>query len=436
MNAGEMPGGPAPALAEALATAIADYRAANPVSAAIAAAAAGAMPGGNTRTSLWYDPFPLCMVQGAGAQLTDADGHHYLDLLGEFTSGIYGHTPAIVRDAIDGAMARGINLSGHNRIESEFAHEIRNRIPSMELLRFTNSGTEANLMALCAARLFTGRDTILAFRGGYHGGGLTFTGPSRANLPFDFLFAGYNDIEETTMVARAHGDGIAAILVEPMQGAGGCIPGEAEFLRLLRRLADETGALLIFDEIQTSRLAPGGRQSLLAIRPDLTTIGKFYGGGLAFGCFGGRADVMAMFDPRRADGVPHSGTFNNNTLTLSAGLAAVRHLLTPEALDTLNARGDRLREALEDLFARTAAPLGVTGLGSLMNIHPYGRPANVAALRQLLFFDAVAEGFYFASRGLIALSLPLGDEGVDRFVDALHRIISRRQPLFATIAAR
>src|SRR5581483_4773428 len=238
----------------------------------------------------------------------------------------------------------GINLSSHNRLEGELAALIRARFASMELLRFTNSGTEANLMALAAAKAFTGRAKVLVFRGGYHGGVLSFPqGPSRANVPHDFLIAPYNDLAGTRALIDANRGAIAAILVEPMQGAGGCVPGEDAFMHGLRAAADEIGAALIFDEVQTSRLAVSGRQSQLGITPDLTTIGKFFGGGLAFGCFGGRQEIMQQFDPRRADALGHAGTFNNNTLTMAAGIAAVTKLLTADNLDAVNARGDKLR---------------------------------------------------------------------------------------------
>ncbi len=182
----------------------------------------------------------------------------------------------------------------------------------MKLVRFTNSGTEANLMALVAAKRVTGRHKTLVFEGAYHGSVLTFLpGDSAARNTDEFLCAQYNDPEGSRTLIERHREDLAAILVEPMLGAGGCVPGTPEFLRSLRRDADRVRAVLIFDEIQTSRLSVGGRQALLGIQPDLTTIGKFFGGGLAFGCFGGRRDIMDIFDPRRPDAVPHSGTFNN-----------------------------------------------------------------------------------------------------------------------------
>ncbi len=411
-------------LDRALAAAAEDYVARNPASLAQHERAATALPGGNTRTSLFHDPFPLCMVRGQGARLTDADGHDYIDFLGEFTAGIFGHSPGPLKQAIAGALEHGINLSGHNRLEGELAALICARFPSMDLLRFTNSGTEANLMALAAAVAHTGRRKVVVFEGGYHGGVLVFPpGGSPVTVPHQFVMAPYND----PAAARALIDGdTAAILIEPMQGAAGCLPGTPEFLRGLREAATATGAVLIFDEIQTARLSVGGRQAVLGITPDMTTIGKFFGGGLAFGCFGGRRDIMDLFDPRRPGALGHAGTFNNNTLTMAAGIAAAG-LLTAEALDAVNARGERFRADLNALFESRQAPFHATGLGSLMNVHMRGDPA----LRKLMFLDMLRDGIYFAQRGLIALSFPITDDDTEAFLAATDRFVTDRRALFA-----
>lgn len=419
------------ALADAVAQARDRYVERNPESRARFMVAAASMPGGNTRSSLFHDPFPLCMMSGSGCRLTDADGHEYIDFLGEFTAGIFGHSPQPLKDAIHAALDDGINLSSHNRLEGELAALIRARFASMELLRFTNSGTEANLMALAAAKAFTGRSKVLVFEGGYHGGVLSF--PKRAtpvNVPHQFLIAPYNDLARTCALISENRDDLAAILVEPMLGAGGCVPGDPQFLTGLREAASKAGAMLIFDEIQTSRLSVGGRQGLLGIAPDLTTIGKFFGGGLAFGCFGGRREIMQLFDPRRADALGHAGTFNNNTLTMAAGIAAINRLLTKESLDAVNARGEKLRGDLNALFAAHGAPFRVTGLGSLMNIHPMVPAESADALRKLLFFDLAERGIYVAMRGLMALSFPVGDSETAALFAALGDVIGARGALF------
>ena len=306
-----------------------------------------------------------------------------------FTAGLYGHSNPVIRAAIDRALDDGISLSGHNLLESRLADLIRERIRSIASLRFTNSGTEANLMALAAAKAFTGRSKVIVFVGGYHGGVLTFgSGPAKVNVPHDYLYATYNDAAAVDALFDAHGTEIAAVLVEPMQGSSGCIVGEPAFLQRLRERSAAAGALLIFDEVMTSRLAPGGRQSQLGITPDLTTLGKYIGGGMSFGAFGGRRDVMAQFDPRTPGALTHAGTFNNNVLTMSAGAAGLGSVYTDEAALTLNARGDAIAHAAErDLprgrgrpavqRARLADELPGDGCNAAQRRRPAGdRPAH------------------------------------------------------------
>ncbi len=370
-------------------------------------------------------------MRGENATIEDADGHLYTDFLGEFTAGIFGHSPPHLRPALLAALEGGILLSSHNGLESELAERLCARFPSMELVRFCNSGTEANLMALTTARACTGRDTILVFEGAYHGSVLTFpAGGSAATAPYKFLLGRYNDVQTTRTLLASQGSDLAAILVEPMLGAGGCMPADAGFLRYLRQVADETGALLIFDEVQTARLSLGGRQAQLGIIPDITVVGKFFGGGLAFGAFGGRRDVMDILDPRRPNALSHAGTFNNNVLAMAAGCAVLRDVLTEPALTQLNARGDRMREALSSLFRNRSAPFAVTGLGSLMNIHPLVESGSAATYRKLLFHDLLEAGLYVAPRGLIALSFPIGDVEIEKFLHAIDAFISRRRALW------
>ncbi len=424
----------------ALQQAMAEYAARNPESAAQFERACRSMPGGNTRTVLYFDPFPLCIVRGEGCRLWDADGHGYVDLLGEFTAGLYGHSDPVIRAAIDRALDGGLNLSGHNALAPRLAAVICERFASIDRVRFTNSGTEANLMALAAATAVTGRRRILVFEGGYHGSVLSFPpGGSPLNVPHDFVVAPYNDIQAARAAIEVAGGDLAAILVEPMQGAGGCIPGDPDFLAMLRAAASDAGALLIFDEVMTSRLSPGGRQALLGITPDLTTLGKYIGGGLTFGAFGGREDIMARFDPRRPGHLDHPGTFNNNVVTMAAGLAGMTERATPEALDALNRRGDALRERLNALFETRGAPYHVTGLGSVMNVHAHGDPkrddgGRAETLKALFFFDMLARGYYCARRGLIALSLPFDDALADGLVAAVEDFLDARGALLGNSA--
>jgi glutamate-1-semialdehyde 2,1-aminomutase len=422
----------------AVADATERFRAANPKSRAQHAEATGVMPGGNTRTVLHHDPFPLTVARGDGCRLWDLDGHEYVDMLGEFTAGIFGHTNQVIRSAVIAALDCGVDLSGHTVTEAELARVICDRFPSISLVRFTNSGTEANLMALAAATAFTGRRRILVFQGGYHGAVLSFVrGRSAINVPHDFIVSTYNDVAETQRLIETHADELAAILVEPMLGSGGCIAGDRHFLEALRHASSASGAVLIFDEVMTSRLAAGGLQHALGITADLTTLGKYLGGGLSFGAFGGRQDIMGQFDPRRPDALPHAGTFNNNIVTMSAGVAGLTNVLTRAAADALNARGDALRRRLN--AACRGRQLQFTGIGSLMCAHPVGgaiqKAADAAVVdplrRDLFHFDMLERGFYLARRGFIALSLAVGDDEIHRFEAAVSDVLEQRADFFA-----
>jgi len=407
-------------------------------------AACAALPGGNTRSAIHVDPFPLTMTRGEGARLWDLDGHEYVDFLSEFTAGIYGHSHPAIRNAITAALDGGLNFGAHNATEARFAAAICARFPSIELLRFTNSGTEANLMAVSAARAITGRPKILVFTGGYHGGVFYFRGHgSPLNAPFEYLLGHYNDLASVEALARSHRAELAAIIVEPMQGTTGCIPAERHFLAGLRALADETGALLIFDEVMTSRLAPGGLQEAHGVLPDLTTLGKYVGGGMSFGAFGGRADIMERFDPRRPDAFQHAGTFNNNVLTMNAGLVGLTEIYTPERARALNDWGDRLRERLNADIRRHGLAMQFTGLGSMFSVHMTDRPIRSqedaergnGALRDLFYFDLVARGIWFAKRGMLALSIALNDADGDKLVEAVEEFAQTRAPLFHGVRA-
>jgi len=260
-------------------------------------------------------------------------------------------------------------------------------------------------------------------------GALSITGQPSKRAPFEPLIPGARFATPETLAEHV-GPQTAAIFLEPVQGEGGVHPLSTEVLARARALADEHGAMLIFDEVQTSRLAFGGRQSQLGITPDLTTIGKFFGGGLAFGCFGGDAKIMQQFDPRRPDALGHAGTFNNNTLTMAAGIAAVTKLLTAENLDAVNARGEKLRADINTLFEARQAPYRVKGLGSLMNIHPtVAAPGEADLLRKLLFFELNERGVYMAMRGLIALSFPIGDAETQALLAALDELLEARGPI-------
>lgn len=428
------------ALERALREAEERYVAANPKSGASFAEACNSMPGGNTRSILFYPPFPVTIVKGEGTRLWDLDGHTYRDFLGEYTAALYGHSHPVIARAVQAALADGILLSGPNGYEARLARLLCERFPSCELVRFCNSGTEGNLMAVITARIATGRTHLLVFDGAYHGGVLNFLhGPAPGNAPFPVIVAEYNDIERTAAAVERHAGQLAAILVEPMMGAGGAVPGEAEFLRALRDLATRHGIVLIFDEVMTSRLSTGGLQAKLGIIPDMTTLGKYIGGGLTFGAFGGRADLMAPYDSRRPDAFGHSGTFNNNVLTMAAGVAGLTEVFTVEAAQCLNETGDRFRERLNGFGRANGVPVQVTGVGSIMNVHfqeePVRRPADTAATpasaRALFHLEMLMRGCYLARRGFISLSLVHGEQDLEDFAAGFEEFLHNYRSILA-----
>jgi len=429
-------------LESALSEAESRYVSANPKSAARHSSARSSMPGGNTRTVLHYSPFPLAWAKGEGAHLTDLDGHDYTDFLGEYSAGLYGHSNPVILEAIRTALEGGIVLGGPNQYEADLALMIRDRFPSIQLVRFCNSGTEANVFAIQAARAATGRPAILSFEGGYHGGVLYFRkGGAPLNLPIPTITATYNDADGAEETMRAHAHELAAVIVEPMMGGGGCIPAERDFLVALRRACTEHNIVLIFDEVMTSRLSTGGYQATVGVTPDMTTLGKYLGGGLSFGAFGGRMDIMARFDPERSDAWPHAGTFNNNVLSMAAGLAGLKKLLNAPAIGKLNKKGEKLRQAINDVAQRHDIGLKATGAGSFVGLHftrnDVRRPGDLdptdsdrrTKLQNLMHLDLIAAGQFYARRGFIALMLPVTDKEIDTFAGAVEEFVTSRKSL-------
>jgi glutamate-1-semialdehyde 2,1-aminomutase len=436
-------------LAGALAAAESRYRNRRPISARCQRESAEHMPGGNTRTVLHFSPFPLVFASGRGNHLTDVDGLEYLDLLGEYSAGLYGHSNPVVQAAIQRALNHGTVFGGPNEYETELARAIRARFPSIDLLRFTNSGTEANLMAVSTVRaLRPHRPRILVFDGAYHGSVFNFRGLGASlSVPFDWLVASYNDLEGVRTALRTHGPAIAAVLVEPMLG-GGCIPGNAAFLEMLREECTARDIVLIFDEVMTSRLSPSGLQGLLGIRPDMTTFGKYLGAGSSFGAFGGRRDLMERFDPTRPNALPHAGTFNNNVLSMAGGLAGLTQVFTPSEAVRINALGDRLRERLNAAARLHSARFQATGTGSLIGLHfgtnPILRPedadyADKAAryarlqLEAMFHLEMIDRGYYFGRRGYVSLSLPTTAADCQNFAAAVDDFLVTHRALIESV---
>ena len=423
-------------LAAAIADAHASYAAARPNSAALYATARASMPGGNTRSNLFYLPFPTAMAGGETCYLTDIDGNRYLDLCGEYTAGLFGHSETRITQALHQVIDRGLNLAATGENESRFAALVCARFPSIEKVRFTNSGTEANLMALTLARVHTGRPGILVFRGGYHGSVLTFVGgvPSSMTAPLDFVMADYNDLPGTEAILRAEQARIGAVILEPMQGSGGCIPAEPTFLQGLRAITRERGMILIFDEVMTSRHSAGGLQQALGVLPDLTTLGKYLAGGMSIGAFGGSATLMDAFDPSQPNALMHAGTFNNNVLSMAGGVEALGTVFDAETAAAHYAKGEALRARLNEVCGTA---MQFTGRGTMLQ--PHFRPGPILraytpspdeeALNELFFFDMLEAGIYLARRGMVALSLPVGPAECERFVAAVAEFCSVRGAL-------
>ena len=411
-----------------------------------------ALPGGNTRSVLFYHPFPVCINKAEGAKLYDVDGHEYVDLLGEYTAGLYGHSEPVIINAISEAAKRGLNFGSQHEDEVKLATLVKGRFPSMELLRFTNSGTEATLMALAAAKIYTGKTKIMVFDGAYHGGAFTFKdGKSNpVNAPHEYVIARYNDLlsVQRLLQASANNGKVAAIIVEPMIGSGGAIPAERSFLAGLSRAAKESGAVLIYDEVMTSRMHEGGGiQSQLPeeSRPDMTTLGKYIGGGMSFGAFGGKRAILDLFDPRKPNSQPHAGTFNNNVLTMSAGRAGLEQVFTPERAWQLHARGDALRESLQEAAQGTL--MKVTGSGSIMCFHfsktevdnikaPQDLANNDKTLGGVFHLFLLERGYYVGRRGFVALSLALDEQDLNGFVEAVKDFVRCYKSLLSLVETR
>jgi len=431
---------------EALKRAIEDarsrYAVANPRSEAANLEAERYLPGGNTRTVLYFEPFPLTMADGEGAELVDLDGHRYVDFVGEFSAGLFGHSDDTITAAVNRALAHGCVMGAPTVYERRLAELLCTRFPALDQVRFCNSGTEANIWAVTTARLLTGRTRFMVFDGAYHGGVIKFPhGSCPLNLPFDFVLADYNDTEGAEAVLRANGEQLAAVIVEPILGAGGNIPGSREFLEMLRRVSREVGALLIFDEVKTARIGPGGYHGLLGLDPDLVTLGKFIGGGHPIGAFGGRAEVMQHYNPRRPDRWDHAGTFNNDIFSMSAGCAAMGEIYTPQRAQAFLEWSEAFRQSLNEMFAARDAPMHANGMGSMIAIHFSKRPtkrrsdisAGCLALRPLLHMELLLMGVLVCSRGDMFLSLPMTEAHLSRARDALDGFIDRFKPLIQEV---
>jgi glutamate-1-semialdehyde 2,1-aminomutase len=401
------------------------YRARTPRSAALFERATRVLPGGSTRTTIFAPPYPPYLADGSGIHVRDIDGNDYRDFLGNYTSLILGHAHPAVVAAVDEQVRRGSAFGAPTETEVALAEELVRRIVSIERVRFTNSGTEATMFAIRAARAATGRPLVAIFERAYHGThDLVVAGSPGVPAAIGelVLTLPWGDLEGVHRAVAGRESELAAIVIEPIQGAGGVRAAKPAVLAALRDLCDQTGALLIFDEVISVRAAPGGAQALSGVRPDLTTLGKIIGGGYPLAAFGGSADVMDRFDARRDDAMTHGGTFNGNPVGAAAGLATLAQL-TPPVYAELAARAERLRDGVAEGAARAGVDVRVDVAASLFQVR-LGRHTAPSAVETGtgaadLFVRLLLAGFYLAPRGMGAIATPATDADVDDLAAAI-----------------
>lgn len=399
-------------------------------------------PGGNTRTTTHYEPFPLALVRGAGYRIWDVDGNEFIDLLNNYTALVHGHAHPELVAALQRSVAAGGPFPAATPQQAELGEMMCARY-GLDRVRFTNSGTEAVLMAVRVARAFTGRDLVVKARGGYHGGWEQLSLASSADdvtsavasrgvapaLPASrsrFGDAGipdavrglvrmidYNDPASLRDMMAAEGSKVATVILEPVIGEG-AVPASAEFAQAARECCDRHGAVLIWDEVATARLGYGGAQEALGVRPDLSTFGKIIGGGIPIGAFGGRTEVMALFDPHRDGHIPHQGTFNGHPFAMDAGLVSLR-LLSRDEIERINALGAALRERVLAILGQADPHFTVSGVGSIVHVgHP--DPSSQAAFHRA----GLQAGVYLAPRGLMTISTPMDGSVIDEVAGRLE----------------
>ena len=418
--------------------------------------AAKYLPGGDSRHSIFWDPYPIFITSASGCHVVDADGVDRLDFINTMTTLILGHAAPPVMEAVQEQLARGVAYNAPNEHQIRLAKLLCQRIPSFDLVRFTNSGTEATLNTIRTARAFTGKNRFAKIEGGYHGTHDAVTisvrvDPDAAGDPLrpravansaglaegvedQVTIIPFNETEAAYRVLEENKDELAAVIVEPVLGSVGMVPASAEFLTMLRDFTLSNGIVLIFDEVISFRVAPGGSQQYYGITPDLTALGKIIGGGFPVGAFGGREDIMELYDPTKGAKVSHAGTFNANPVTMLAGAVTLEHL-TDDVYRDLAQLTELLRQGIRDACASMEVPVQVTGLGSLFGIHFTARPIHnyrdVATedtkLRGQMFLGLMNEGILPASNLVGALSTEITEAEVETYLEAFRRVLERQQ---------
>lgn len=382
--------------------------------------AQGVFAGGVNHNARYYEPYPLFVRRAQGKCIWDEDGNRYVDYWMGHMALILGHSPRVVTEALEGQLAKGTHYGMGSSLSVELGEEIQLSVPCAELLRFCNTGAEATMYLVRLARGYTGRRTILKMAGGWHGYNSELN--KGVHAPFDRTEGAgippeeqahvksvrFNDLEAASKLMREEGQDVAVILLEPVLGAGGCVPAERDYLKGLRELADEYGSLLAFDEIITGfRVALGGAQERYGVKPDLASLGKIAGGGLPIGVVCGKKEILSRADPRAKKELVSigGGTFSENPLTMTAGLATVRYLRKNRArvYGRLEKAGLGLRGDIEKLAHDTGRQVSATGLGSLFLVHfsPPPRDAAEAAAQDKKLSSAYA--LELMARGIFLL---------------------------------
>lgn len=408
------------------------------------------LAGGETRTVSYYPPYPLTIESGKGYRLTDADGNRYYDFLNNYTSLIHGHANEKITNAISDAAKKGTAAPAGIEEQVKLAELLCERVPCVDSVRFCNSGTEATLFAVRAAKVFTGKNGIVKMLGGYHGTTdmmeynvsppvMDYEHPEKMLIPKpdirgvsdklaeEMYIVPYNDLAAAEKVLSEYADDIAGVIVEPFLGAGGVIPAKKEYLEGLRTLTEKYHVLLIFDEVQALRLSEGGAQKMYGVTPDIAAFGKIIGGGLPVGAVGGRREIMEVFHATGKDPVTQSGTFNGNRATMAAGCAALIQYKQADC-DRLEQLAIRLQTKLEDAIKAVGMEGCVTRIGSLMNYHFIkGVPRNYTEvtlenkdLCKIVHLEMLKRGIFLAPRGLIVLSTPMDGTVIDTCADAFR----------------
>lgn len=413
--------------------------------------ACAVMPGGSTRVQTFFRPYPIYAASATGCTVTDVDGNEYVDFVNNYTVQIHGHGHPEIVAAIQRQAERAISLTLPTEAEIELSELFCARTPGIERIRYTNSGTEAVMNAIKAARAYTGRPKIAKCEGVYHGSydyaeasldpdpqnwgderprPVGYAQGAPEGMLNDVVVIPFNDVKASRRILEAHKDALAGVLVDLVPTRCGGVPASPEFRDFLRAFTRSNGVVLICDEVVTYRLHYGGAQVLYGFDPDLTTLGKIIGGGLPVGAIAGRAEFMQVFDSSKGKPLcPHSGTFTANPLTMAAGLAAMRMLDEP-AIERLNALGEKTRKDLNEAFKIAGVPGRVTGEGSLFVPHLSDEPlgdyrstyrahaARAAERADALFRHLLDEGIYTAIIGLCCLSTPMGEAEIERLAEA------------------